>query len=145
MALDSATETFGIAQLAREFSITTRAIRFYEDKGMLAPARDGQRRVYSARDRVRLRLIMRGKRLGFALEEIRELIDLYDSDPTEVSQLRLFLEKIREHRSQLRQQRDDIAETLAEMEKLEAESAALLAERDAMAGGPGSITGQAAG
>lgn len=133
MALDNATETFSIAQLAREFGITTRAIRFYEDKGMLAPAREGQRRVYLPRDRVRLRLIMRGKRLGFSLEEIREMIDLYDADPTEVSQLRLFLEKIRERREQLYRQQQDIAETLAEMDTLESQSAALLAEREGRA------------
>ena len=89
-------ETYGIAELAREFDVTTRTVRFYEDKGLLAPLREGQRRVYAPRDRVRLRLIMRGKRLGFSLDEIRQLIDLYDVDPSEVMQLRHFLDKIHE-------------------------------------------------
>ncbi len=122
-------ETFGIAELAREFDVTTRTIRFYEDKGLLAPLREGQRRVYSPRDRVRLRLIMRGKRLGFSLDEIRELIDLYDVDPTEVTQLRHFLEKIREHKDVLARQQSDIAETLDEMERIEVQCSSLLTEK----------------
>ena len=80
------TESYGIAELAREFDITTRTVRFYEDKGLLSPERDGQRRIYGPRDRVRLKLIMRGKRLGLSLEEIGELMDLYDADPSEVTQ-----------------------------------------------------------
>ena len=91
-------DTYGIAELAREFDVTTRTIRFYEDKGLLAPVREGQRRVYTPRDRVRLRLIMRGKRLGFSLDEIHQLIDLYDVDPSEVTQLRHFLDKIHERK-----------------------------------------------
>ena len=87
-------ETCGIAELAREFGITTRTIRFYEDRGLITPRREGQRRVYASRDRVRLRLIMRGKRLGFSLEEIRSMIDIYDVDRTERTQLRLVLDKI---------------------------------------------------
>ena len=133
MALDQSQRTFGIAELAREFGVTTRAIRFYEDKGLLTPARDGQRRVYSARDHVRLRLIMRGKRLGFSLDEIREMIDLYDVDPSEVSQLRLFVDKLRTRRRQLKRQQDDIAETLAELDRLEQQSRDLLAEREGRA------------
>lgn len=129
MALDQTSARFGIAELAREFEITTRAIRFYEDKGLLSPDRDGQRRVYGARDRVRLRLIMRGKRLGFSLDEIREMIDLYDVDPSEVSQLKLFIDKLRARREQLRRQQDDIVETLAELDRLEAESSDLLSKR----------------
>ncbi len=122
-------ETYGIAELAREFNVTTRTIRFYEDKGLLAPLRKGQRRVYAPRDRVRLRLIMRGKRLGFSLEEIRELIDLYDVDSTEVTQLRHFLEKIREHKAVLTRQESDIHETLNEMERIEAQCSSLLSEK----------------
>ncbi len=122
-------ETFGIAELAREFDVTTRTIRFYEDKGLLAPLREGQRRVYSPRDRVRLRLIMRGKRLGFSLDEIRELIDLYDADPTEVTQLRHFLEKIRERKDVLTRQQSDIAETLDEIERIENQCSSLLTEK----------------
>ena len=122
-------ETYGIAELAREFDVTTRTIRFYEDKGLLAPLREGQRRVYAPRDRVRLRLIMRGKRLGFSLQEIRQLIDLYDVDPSEVTQLRYFLDKIHEHKETLVGQQKDIAETLAEMERIEAQCSSLLSEK----------------
>lgn len=122
-------DTFGIAQLAREFGVTTRTIRFYEDKGLLAPERAGQRRIYTQRDRVRLRLIMRGKRLGFSLEEIAEMVNLYDQDPTEVAQLRLFLDKIGERRSALRRQQADIKAILDELDRLEAQSTALLAEK----------------
>ncbi len=131
MALDQSQTTYGIAELAREFGITTRAIRFYEDKGLLSPARDGQRRIYGSRDHVRLRLIMRGKRLGFSLDEIREMIDLYDLDPTEVSQLKLFIDKLRARREQLRRQQEDIVETLAELDQLEEQSRGLLADREA--------------
>lgn len=120
------TNTFGIAELAREFDVTTRTIRFYEDKGLLSPARKGQRRVYAPRDRVRLRLIMRGKRLGFSLEEIGEMIDLYDVDPTEVTQLRHFLDKIRERKAALEIQQADITETLSEIGRIETQCSSLL-------------------
>ncbi len=119
-------QMYTITDLAREFSVTTRTIRYYEDKGLLQPLRQGQRRVYAPRDHVRLRLIMRGKRLGFSLEEIREMIDLYDVDATEVSQLSKFLEMIRQRKTALTQQQDDIAETLAELVKREKECEHLL-------------------
>src|SRR5256885_15556779 len=102
--------SYGIADLAREFDVTTRTIRFYEDEGLIAPKRQGQRRIFSARDRVRLRLILRGKRLGFSLGEIRDIIDLYDRAPGGVGQLRFFIGKIRERRAALERQRDDIAQ-----------------------------------
>ncbi|NQU58628.1 MAG: MerR family DNA-binding transcriptional regulator [Rhodospirillales bacterium] len=124
-------DSYGIAELAREFNVTTRTIRFYEDKGLLSPERQGQRRVYSPRDRVRLRLIMRGKRLGFSLSEIREMIDLYDDDPSEVAQLKLFLAKIRERQAVLSQQQVDIAAIVKELDKLESESAKLLQDKEA--------------
>ncbi len=124
-------ESYGIAELAGEFGVTTRTVRFYEDKGLLAPSRDGQRRVYGGRDRVRLRLIMRGKRLGFSLEEIKEMIDLYDIDPTEVTQLRHFLDKVRERQTQLKGQQKDIAETLDELARIETQCAGLLEEKEA--------------
>ena len=123
-------ETFTIGELAREFGITTRTIRFYEDKRLISPGRDGQRRVYSQRDRVRLKLIMRGKRLGFSLEEVRAMIDLYDEDQTEVSQLELFLHKIDERRAQLAQQQVDIAATLEELEARRAQCIELLEEKE---------------
>ncbi len=122
-------ETFGIAELAREFDVTTRTIRFYEDKGLISPARKGQRRIYHPRDRVRLKLIMRGKRLGFSLEEIHEMIDLYDVDPSEVAQLRHFLQKIRERKNALSQQQMDIAAILEELKTLETQCSKLLKEK----------------
>ena len=121
-------ETYGIAALAREFDVTTRTIRFYEDKGLLSPGRQGQRRIYAPRDQVRLRLIMRGKRLGFSLDEIRQMIDLYDIDPTEVTQLRHFLDKIRQRKATLVLQQADIVETLEEMHRIESQCSALLSK-----------------
>ncbi len=118
--------TYGIADLAKEFDVTTRTLRFYEDEGLIAPARQGQRRIFSQRDRVRLKLILRGKRLGFSIEEIREIINLYDAPPGELGQIRFFLDKIRERRSALERQRDDIAATLAELDDVEARCAAQL-------------------
>ncbi|MGL4917519.1 MAG: MerR family transcriptional regulator, partial [Aeromonas allosaccharophila] len=82
---------FSISELAREFDITTRSIRFYEDQGLLNPAREGQTRIYSKQDRVRLKLTLRGKRLGFSLAEIRELFDLYDADKSSRTQLQTML------------------------------------------------------
>lgn len=111
--------SYSITDLAREFDVTTRTIRFYEDEGLIAPARRGQTRIFSPRDRVRLKLILRGKRLGFSLEEIREIIDLYDAAPGELGQLRHFLAKIGERRSALEQQRADIAETMTELADVE--------------------------
>ncbi len=112
-------ETYGIADLAREFDVTTRTIRFYEAEGLIAPTRHGQRRIFGPRDRVRLKLILRGKRLGFSLGEIREIIDLYDRAPGEAGQLRFFLGKIRERRAVLERQRTDIAATLRELAEVE--------------------------
>ena len=122
-------QPYTINSLSRDFNITPRALRFYEDKGMLRPARDGQRRIYSPRDRVRLRLIMRGKRLGLSLEEIAELIDLYDVDPSEVTQLRQFIEVIRIRMTALEAQRRDIDDALGEMRRIEKQCADLLAQK----------------
>ena len=123
---DPAAPTYGIADLAREFDVTTRTLRYYEDEGLIAPERLGQRRIFSARDRVRLKLILRGKRLGFSIGEIREIINLYDAPPGEVGQIRFFLDKIRERRAALERQRDDIAATLAELNDVEARCTAQL-------------------
>jgi DNA-binding transcriptional MerR regulator len=114
-----AERTYSITDLAQEFDLTTRAIRFYEDRGLLAPARRGQTRIYSSRDRTRLKLILRGKRLGFSLDEVREMVDMYDAAPGEKGQLTLFLKKISERRAALEQQRADIAVTLEELEAVE--------------------------
>jgi DNA-binding transcriptional MerR regulator len=124
------TRTFGIAELAEAFGITTRTIRFYEDQGLISPRREGQKRIYRPRDRVRLKLIMRGKRLGFSLDEIREMIDIYDLDRSEVAQLRLVLDKIRDRRAVLMQQRRDIDSMLGELDDLQERCAGLLAEKE---------------
>ncbi|WP_137937352.1 MerR family DNA-binding transcriptional regulator [Chitinivorax sp. B] len=107
--------TYTITDLAREFDVTTRTIRFYEDEGLLAPERVGRNRLYYQRDRTRLMLILRGKRLGFSLNEIRELFDLYDMAKDEKPQLRLLLDRIAKKRAQLEQQKTDIEIVLAEM------------------------------
>ncbi|UKV13925.1 MerR family DNA-binding transcriptional regulator [Thalassospiraceae bacterium SW-3-3] len=112
-------DSYSITDLALEFDVTTRTIRFYEDQELIAPARQGQTRIYSQRDRVRLRLIMRGKRLGFSLKEIRDLLDLYDTDRSEIMQLTILVDKINERRDTLRKQRQDIDATLDELDKLE--------------------------
>jgi len=119
-------ETWNIAELAKEFDVTTRTIRFYEDKGLISPERVGQRRVYHPRDRVRLQLIMRGKRLGFSLDEIQKMINLYDADPTEAAQLKLFIEKLRERRELLERQRDDIDTVIFEIREREQQCKKLL-------------------
>ena len=119
-------ETWNIAELAKEYDVTTRTIRFYEDKGLISPERVGQRRVYHPRDRVRLQLIMRGKRLGFSLDEIQKMIDLYDGDPTEAAQLKLFIEKLRERRELLERQRDDIDTVIFEIREREQQCKKLL-------------------
>ena len=112
-------ETWTITELAKEFDVTTRTIRFYEDKGLIAPERARQRRIYHARDRVRLQLVMRGKRLGFSLDEILEMIDLYDADPTEGAQLKMFIVKLRERRKLLEHRRNDINSVISEIRERE--------------------------
>src|SRR5688572_6965353 len=106
---------FSIGELAQEFDVTPRAIRFYEDQGLLAPRRDGQRRIYTARDRTRLKLTLRGKRLGLSLSEIRELIDMYEPGQDERPQLERFLAVLQAHRASLLQQRADIEAQLSEI------------------------------
>ncbi|MFB3046895.1 MAG: MerR family DNA-binding transcriptional regulator [Acidiferrobacterales bacterium] len=123
--------TYSIGELAQEFEVTTRAIRFYEDQGLLSPARNGQARVYSVRDRVRLKLVLRGKRLGFSLGEIGGMLDLYDADPSEVGQLQYFVSKLDERRAQLNQQQQDIQVTLKELDEIEAQCKALLVKKRA--------------
>ena len=120
---------YTITELAREFEITPRAIRFYENQGLLAPAREGtngMRRVYSARDRTRLKLTLRGKRLGFTLQEVSRLLDLYDSPTGTVAQLQAFLDTIAAHRAVLERQLEDLNATLAELAVYEAQGRALL-------------------
>ena len=119
-------ETWTITELAQEFDVTTRTIRFYEDKGLIAPERLKQRRIYHPRDRVRLQLVMRGKRLGFSLDEIQKMIDLYDADPTESAQLKMFIVKLRERRKLLQRQRNDINKVISEIREREQQCEKLL-------------------
>jgi len=122
--------TFTISELSKEFDLTTRAIRFYEDCGLLAPDRGGaggRQRVYTARDRTRLKLTLRGKRLGLSLAEIKLLVDMYESPRDTVPQLNRFLEVLGEHRAQIEQQMADLQATLDEVKAHEREAKRLLA------------------
>ena len=122
---------FSITELAREFDITPRAIRFYEAEGLLAPTREGAQgrvRVYSQRDRTRLKLTLRGKRLGLSLSEIRELVDMYESPKDTVAQLQRFSSVLARHRETLEQQREDIEVALAEVASHEVQCQKLLTE-----------------
>ena len=110
---------FSIGELASEFDVTPRAIRFYEDHGLLAPRRAGTRRIYSPRDRTRLKLTLRGKRLGLTLSEIRELVDMYEPGRDERPQLARFLAVLDSHRTSLLQQRADIEAQLSEIHVFE--------------------------
>ena len=120
------TQTFSISELAREFEVTPRTIRYYEAEGMLAPARQGQRRIYSPRDRVTLALILRGKRLGFSLAEAKEIIALYDAPQGEAGQLRLLLDKLADKRLELEAKRRDAESALASMDEYAARCRARL-------------------
>lgn len=111
--------TYSISDLSKEFDITTRSIRFYEDQGLLKPKRRGQTRIYSLKDRVRLKLILRGKRLGFSLAETRRLFELYDADKSSTSQLNTMLNLVEEKKSALQQQMDDIKVVLMELNSAE--------------------------
>jgi DNA-binding transcriptional MerR regulator len=111
--------TFTISELADTFRITPRTIRFYEDQGLLAPRRDGLNRVYSHRDRARLTLICRGKRLGFSLAEIKDFLDLYDVDDQHIEQMRFVLKRGRERIRSLETQLEDVKQTLSELRELE--------------------------
>jgi DNA-binding transcriptional MerR regulator len=115
MPVEKERSEYSIGELATEFDVTPRAIRFYEDHGLLAPRRAGQRRIYSPRDRTRLKLTLRGKRLGLALSEIRELIDMYEPGRDERPQLERFLAVLESHKSGLVQQRADIEAQLSEI------------------------------
>jgi DNA-binding transcriptional MerR regulator len=121
-------QTFTITELAREFDITPRAIRYYEDQGLISPERAGQNRVYSKRDRTRLKLTLRGRRLGLSLAEIRELIDMYDVGRDQRSQLSKFLAVLARQRAALERQREDIVAVLEEIGSLEARAHELLGE-----------------
>jgi DNA-binding transcriptional MerR regulator len=118
--------TYTIGELAREFDLTTRAIRFYEDCGLITPQRSGRNRVYTQRDRTRLKLTLRGKRLGLTLAEVKELVDMYESPRDTQAQLRKFLVVLASHREQLEQQMADLHVTLDEVRSHEKEASRLL-------------------
>ena len=111
--------TYSISELAHEFDVTPRTIRYYEDEGLLTPTREGQTRIYSHRDKIRLKLTLRGKRLGFSLAEIRELFDMYDTDKSSKTQLHSMIQLIEAKRGVLRQQLEDIQMVMAELEAAE--------------------------
>ena len=123
--------TYTISELASEFGVTTRTIRFYEDQGLISPAREGTNRVFSNRDRVRLKLALRGKRLGFSLAEIRELFELYDISRDERKQLEEFLSKLDRRRAHLEQQREDIEVMLNEIDFFASQCRRLLKDKPA--------------
>ena len=112
-------EYYTITELTREFDISTRTLRFYEDEGLVAPVRRGRTRLFRPSDRHLIRQILRGKRLGFAIAEIREIIQMYKEPPGEVGQLKLMIKRIEEKRDSLRQKRRDLEETLAELDQAE--------------------------
>ncbi|TNI53450.1 MerR family transcriptional regulator [Aeromonas veronii] len=111
--------TYSISELAHEFDVTPRTIRYYEDEGLLTPLREGQTRIYSHRDKIRLKLTLRGKRLGFSLAEIRELFNMYDTDKSSKTQLHSMIQLIETKRGVLRQQLEDIQMVMAELEAAE--------------------------
>lgn len=122
---------YSIGELAKEFDITTRSIRFYEDQGLLAPQRQGQTRLYTNKDRVRLKLILRGKRLGFSLSETKNLFDLYDMENSSARQLHTVLTLIDDKKASLKQQLEDIKVLLVELGNLEERCRDELAEIEA--------------
>lgn len=117
---------YTVTQLSAELGVTPRAVRFYETKGLLAPRRAGTTRVYTQRDRARLILILRGKRLGFSLREIKDYLDLYEVDHTQREQLRLLLDLVRSRITRLEDQRAAVEDTLAELREVEVQAEAAL-------------------
>jgi DNA-binding transcriptional MerR regulator len=133
-AVPPSTATFSIGDLAREFDLTTRAIRFYEDMGLLQPARSGpggRLRVYSPRDRTRLKLTLRAKRLGLSLTEAKDIIDMYESPRDTSAQLKRFLDVLLQHRAQLEGQLGELHAQLDELKAHEKEARSLLAKSEA--------------
>lgn len=119
---------YSITELTREFEVSTRTIRFYEDEGLIQPIRRGRTRLFKPSDRRLLMLIMRGKRLGFSIAEIREIISIYKEPPGESGQLKLLVQRVVEKRDQLLQKRQDIDETIAELDQVEEQCLGRMAE-----------------
>ena len=122
---------YTVTELARDLELTPRAVRFYEDKGLIAPRRAGTTRVYTQRDRARMILIQRGKRLGFSLSEIRDYLDLYDADITQRTQLRHLVAAVTNRLDQLQHQREALEQSIAELSGIRAQAEAALAEHRA--------------
>ena len=127
----------GIQQVATELGISTRTLRFYEDKGLIEPRRVGTTRIYTRREVGRMQLILRGKRLGFTLRDIKTFLDLYDADPQHVEQMRALADRVRERIDELEQHRVAIDQTLAELRQIEREALARVTTAEAGAGGRG--------
>ena len=125
-------KTYTISDLAKEFGITTRTIRFYEEKGMISPTREGQKRLYTTSDRARIKLILRGKRIGMTLQESVDVIDMYDPGHNNVDQLHSLIDMVKDRREQLRQQKKDIDDMLAGLDEVQS-----LCEQSLAAGAPG--------
>lgn len=126
---DQTLPLYSVSQLARELGVTARTIRFYEDKNLIMPQRAGTTRVYTHRDRARLVLIMRGKRLGFSLREVKEFLDLYDADPEHHLQARQLQLAVRKRLANLREQREAIDQSLSELNEIDRHCEAVLASR----------------
>jgi len=120
---------YAIGELANELEVTTRTIRFYEAKGLIAPARRGAQRTYSRRDRARLKLILRGKNLGFSLEVIAEYLKLYDADPAQIAQTRMLLARTEQAIEELQAKRTDLDRTLKDLREIRAQCAEHLARK----------------
>ena len=112
-------KTYSISDLAKEFGVTTRTMRFYEEKGMISPLRDGQKRLYSSADRVRIKLILRGKRIGMTLQECVDVIDMYDPEHNNAEQLHSLINKVKQRREQLLQQKRDIDDMLTGLNEVQ--------------------------
>lgn len=130
MAQPNPNEYYSITDLTREYGVSTRTIRFYEDEGLIHPLRRGRTRLFRPADRRLLSFVLRGKRLGFSIAEIREILAMYKEPPGEAGQLNLLLTRIQEKRDELEQKRNDIAETLSELDQVEEATLARLAELD---------------
>ena len=121
---------FSVSQLANHLGVSARTVRFYEDKGLISPRRAGNNRVYTARDRARMTLILRGKKLGFTLKDIKQYLDLYNADPTHAKQLRLLLKAVSSRIAQLEDQRVALEQALADLHEVESQAHRALAALD---------------
>ncbi len=122
------TEYYSITDLTKEFDVSTRTIRFYEDEGLITPLRQGRTRLFRPSDRRLLMFILRGKRLGFSIAEIQEIMAMYKEPPGEAGQLQLLIDRVKEKRDQLKQKRQDIEETISEFDQIEEQCVERLAE-----------------